>query len=369
MKQLTLQMELMTTKQELESLANERSNPCVSISLNTHRTHPDNEQDIIILKNLLKEAEERVVQEFGKRTVSSLLDKIAKIGDEIDQNFNLDSLHIYLSNTTKEIVRSTWNTNSNSVHISDSFDIRSLIKTYNRIENYYILLLSQSSVKLFYAVNDKILSEFTNVDFPFHENRHYTAHSDKGSDSKHLDDLIREFMNKIDKAIVNVFNETGLHVAVISTEDNYSKLSQVMDKPSIYLGHVNIDYNHIDSDHIASQSYNIVKELQHKHRKEAILEMKEAVGKGLVSSDLQEIFQASLDGRGDLLIVHQDFSKSVRMTGDRTFEMVLNPSDKNVIEDITSMIAWNVLSKKGRVYFTTQEEIKDIGQIALKMRY
>jgi hypothetical protein len=359
----------LTNKQTLESLANERNTPCVSISLNTHRTHPDNEQDIILLKNLLKEAEERVILEFGKRPVSSLLEKIANIGDEIDPNFNLDSLHIYLSNSTKEIIRSTWNTNSNSVHISDSFDIRSLMKSYNRTENYYILLLSQSGVKLFSMVNEKIISEYLNDDFPFHENRHYNTHSDKGSDSKHLDDLVREFMNKIDKAVVNVFNETGLHVVVISTEDNFSRLSQVMDKHSIYLGHANIDNNHIDMDHIASQGWDIVKELQHKHRKEAILEMKEAVGQGIVSTDLQEIFQASLDGRGDLLIVHQDFAKSVRMTGDRTFDIVLNQNEKYVIEDITSMIAWNVLSKKGRIYFTTQEEIKDIGQIALKMRY
>lgn len=74
----------MALKEQLQKLAAEKNTPCVSISLNTHRTHPDNTQDVVLLKNLLKEAEERVVTEFGKRPVASLLGKISKLSDEID---------------------------------------------------------------------------------------------------------------------------------------------------------------------------------------------------------------------------------------------------------------------------------------------
>ena len=68
----------MTIKQKLEALATEKNTPCVTILLNTHRTHPENVQDIILLKNLLKKAEKRVVKEFDKIPVSSLLKKISK---------------------------------------------------------------------------------------------------------------------------------------------------------------------------------------------------------------------------------------------------------------------------------------------------
>lgn len=36
--------------------------------------------------------------------------------------------------------------------------------------------------------------------------------------------------------------------------------------------------------------------------------LKEAAGTGKVLTDLQEIFQASLDDRGELLIINNDFS-------------------------------------------------------------
>jgi hypothetical protein len=65
----------MMKKEKLEKLASEKSSPCVTISMNTHRTAPDNLEDIIGLKNLLKEAHERVVNEFGKRPVAGLLRK------------------------------------------------------------------------------------------------------------------------------------------------------------------------------------------------------------------------------------------------------------------------------------------------------
>ena len=56
----------MTSKEQLQQIAIEKNTPCVTIALNTHSTHPDNEQDEILLKNLLKEAEERVINEFGQ---------------------------------------------------------------------------------------------------------------------------------------------------------------------------------------------------------------------------------------------------------------------------------------------------------------
>lgn len=359
----------MALKEQLQKLTTEKNAPCVTISLNTHRTHPDNAQDQILLKSLLKEAEERVINEFGKRPVAQLLEKMETISEEIDVNYNLDSLHIFLSNDTQEIVKSSWKTSNNGVHISDSFAIRSLIKNYNRSENYLVMLLSQSGVQLFEAVNDDIVEEVRNDDFPFSENRHYNTHSDKGSDSKHLDDLVREFLNKVDKALIKVHNETELKCVVIATEDNYSRLQQVADKPSVYLGYANIDYNNVATHHIAKQSWELVKEQQKQHRTEAISEMQEAVAQGKVLTDLQEIYQASIDGRGELLIVREDFSQAVVMKDERTFDLVDDPSTPNAIDDITSTISWEVISKKGRVIFTSQDEIKDLGNIVLKTRY
>jgi hypothetical protein len=97
--------------------------------------------------------------------------------------------------------------------------------------------------------------------------------------------------------------------------------------------------------------------------------MQDAVSQGNVLTDLQEIYQAALDGRGESLIVHQDFAQAVVMKDERTFDLVENTAIPNSIEDITSLIAWEVISKKGNVTFTAQDEIKELGKIVLKTRY
>lgn len=359
----------MTNSKAIQKLATEKNFPCVTISLNTHKTHPDNAQDIVQLKKLLRETEERLINEFGKRSVASLLTKLTEIQDEVDVNYNLDSLHIFLSNDTKEIVKSNLPIKENAVHISDSFNIRSLIKSHNRNQAYYILLLSQSGVNLFKATSDHIESEIENDDFPFPENRHYNTHSDKGSDPKHLDDLVREFLNKVDKAVVKMHNETDLNCVVVCTEDNYSRLMQAADQPSVYLGYANIDYNHTANHQIAKQAWELMLQVQHQQRTDAIKNVKEAVAQGNVLTDLQEIYQAALDGRGELLIIHEDFTQAVLMTSDRTFDLTDDSSQNNVVQDIASKIAWEVLSKKGHVFFTAQDEIKELGDIVLKTRY
>ena len=88
-----------------------------------------------------------------------------------------------------------------------------------------------------------------------------------------------------------------------------------------------------------------------------------------VITDLSEIFRAVKEGRGDLLITHDDFRQTVVMTGEYSFDLVNDVTLPGVIDDIISDIAWEVISKKCRAIFTNQEEIKSLGDIALKIRY
>ena len=144
---------------------------------------------------------------------------------------------------------------------------------------------------------------------------------------------------------------------------------QVADIASVYLGYANIDYNNSDTHHIAKQAWEIVNALLYTRKAEAISEIKEAVGHGNVLTDLQEIYQASVDGRGDLLIISAEYAQPVNMTSDRTFDLVTDKTTPGAKDDIVSDIAWNVLSKNGRVIFTTQAEINEFGNIVLKTRY
>ncbi len=356
-------------KTKLEQLASEKNNPCVTISMTTHRTHPDNLTDTITFKNLLKQAHERVTKEFGKHDVSDLLKKIDGLKDEFDVNYNLESLHIFISTSTKEVVKSMWPSTGNSVQIGEKFNLRPLIKAYNRTEEYLILLLSQSGVNLFHALNDGISEEIKNDDFPFSKNTHVATDSEKLSDGKGVDNLVKEFFNEVDKAVVKVHHLSGMNCVVICTEDNYSRLLKVADKPSVYEGYVPVNYNNTAHHTLGAAAWDLIKHAQNDRRTLAIREMLEAVGQGQVITDLSEIFRAAKEGRGDLLIHHDNYHQAVKMTGELTFDLIDDVTLPDAIDDITSEIAWEVFSKKGRVMYTEQNELTSLGELALKVRY
>ena len=355
-------------REKLEILATEKNCPCVTISMNTSRAYPANQKDIIVLKTLLEEAKERVIKEFGKRPVIELIEKINHIESEIDVNYNLDSLHIFLSNSTKEIVKSTWPTH-NGVYVSENFAVKPLVKMFNRTEEYLILMLTQSDVRLLMAANDGVVGEIKNDDFPFVNNEDELSDTEAISDAKQTENQTREFFNKIDKAVVKVYNKTDMRCVVISTSDNYNRFIKVADKPAIYLGWSNLSQDNKGNYSVAKDAWQIVSVQQEKARAENIQEMQEAVGNGKVITELSEIYRAAKEGRGDLLIVNDNFHQAVRVTDEFSLELVTDVTLPGVIDDITSDIAWEVISKKGRAIFTTQEEFKSLGDIALKVRY
>jgi len=353
-------------KNKLENLASERSFPCVTISMNTHRTFQNNSME---LDKLIREAHVHVVNEFGQYKVNNLLEKIDNVAFDIDHNYNLESLHIFLSDTTTEIVKSSWPITSNTVSVAENFVIKPLIKIFNRLEEYLILVLSQSDVRLLQATNDNISGEIKSEDFPFTHNPYLLADQDKANDGKQSDNIVREFFNQIDKALVKIHNKTGMNIVVVSTEKNWSRLIQVADKPSIYYGNTSTNYSDTADYSLATEAWQIVVALQKEGRAKAIKEMQDAAGHGKMLTDLHEIFLAVRAGRGDLLITHDDYHQSVKMNGLDSFSLVDDVTQPGVIDDITSDIAWEVISKKGRAIFTSQDEFKSMGNIALKVRY
>jgi len=326
--------------------------------MNTHRTFPENLEDITELEKLMAEARDHVINEFGQFEVKSLLEKIDALDELIDVNYSLDSLHIFLSGTTTEIVKSSWPIFKNSVSVAENFVVKPLIKDFNRIEEYYILVLSKSDVRLLKATNDAISIEIIDDDFPF-----------KANDWKQTDSQIDEFFNQIDKALLKIYNKTDMYIVVVSTENNWSRFMQVADKPSIYFGPVSNNHNGSPISTLGSEAWKIVVAIQDEHRALAIREMQDANREGKVITDLLEIFTAVKAGRGDLLITHDNYHQAVKMNGQYSFHTVEDVTLPGVIDDITSNLAWDVISKKGRAIFTDSEEFKSFGNIALKVRY
>lgn len=359
----------MSLKDKIFELGEITSDACVTISFNTHRTHPENGQDRVVLKNLLSQAQDLIVELYSGVDTEQLLKRLSRISDKIDIEHNLESLNIFLSNETQDIVKTTWPVPQNSVYISDRFALRPLIDADSRSKEYLVMLLSQGGTSLYEAMNDGISFEIINKDFPFPESPFIIGDKDKASDAKKIDRMVREYLNIVDKALLEVHKSTGLECVVICDDDNYSKLMQVSDKPEMYLGYAPVDYSKCQPHEIAIQSWELVQDVQSARKEDLVEEIDSAVSAGRVVTDLQEIFQAALDGRADLLLVNQDYTQPVKMTSDRTFDLADDEQAIDTNSDLVNDISWAVIKNDGRVNFVPSDRLKRYGNIVLKTRY
>jgi hypothetical protein len=357
----------MTIRQKLQKIAKDKNSPCITISFNTQATFDKSNHDDILLKNLLKDAKSKILDNYRDKELTNILQKINDIPSRIDMRFNSESLHIFISNETDEFIRSPWPVSENHVQVSDHFNLKPLIIRVNRTSEYLILLLSKGGTHLYQATN-QIVSEITNEDFPIPETPFYTASNVEASNAKLVDDLAKEYLNRVDKAVQKVVSETNLACVVIATEKNYSELMQVADNGRLYIGFDAINYNDTSHQTIGMQGWEIMKVYQKKSRLNAVAEMEEAIGQARMITDLQEILRASEVGRGELLLVQQDFNLAVEMNKQSTS----TPDDDSQTKDnsdIISEIAWNMFKNNGRIFFLEKDEMGNLGRIALKLRY
>ncbi|ERJ58027.1 baeRF3 domain-containing protein [Sphingobacterium paucimobilis] len=358
----------MTLQQQLHELAEQRSEISVTLSFNTHRTHPDSAQDSIMLKNIVNEAKQSVILQFDKKKAQPILDRLDRLINQVDVRHNLESLHAFVNAESTAIVRSPWSLDKNSITIGERFAIAPLLKMANRNYEYYILVLSKNTTQVFRVIADKVIDEVKNEHFPF-ENPLFIPEAVRRSDARTVDNHVREYFNHVDKGVVELNKASGMSFLVVSLEENYTVLQQVADRKGIYLGHSAIDYNHVAPHELAKQAWDKVSQIQHQERAQAIEQLMSGVSQGRVLTDLQEIYRASINGNAELLIVHEDFQQAVTKIGEQEIKLIDKKDSSPMDYDIISAIAWNIRSKNGRVIFTQQDQLKDLGNIALLTRY
>lgn len=359
----------MDAQKLLNVLIDSTSEINVTISLNTHRTFPDNQNDAIKLKNFISEAKKRLLEEFNQRELANALKFLDEIQEEVDVYHNLDALHIFVSNTKKEIFRSGWSTDQEGVHISRFFAVKPLIKEITRLSEYGVLLLSAGSAEVLLASNDAITKEIDSDIFPVTDNPFLKSDPNRQSDSKHQDERLAEFFNLLDKGINRIEELDNLKVVVVASEDNYTRLMQVADQPKKYIGHISLDQSSVNKTTIGESTWDFMKGQHRIQEENYFAELEQAVGSGLILTDLQEIYQACLDGRADLLILEEDFKQAVKLQGEREISLENSTGGVEVIDDLGGLLAWKAFEKSGRFVLVNKIPNPEFRPIVLKVRY
>jgi len=130
--------------------------PCLSLYQPTHRHHPENQQDPIRFRNLVKAIGESLGQKYPARGIQALLEPfLALAGDRDFWNHTLDGLAVLGASGMFRVYR-LQRPVVELVVVADSFHTKPLMRILQSADRYQILGLNRREIKLFEGNRDAL---------------------------------------------------------------------------------------------------------------------------------------------------------------------------------------------------------------------
>lgn len=345
------------------------SESCVTIILNTHRTSPDNQKDPILLKNLVKEAEERLYADESKRDAKALVERLKNLESSIDHSHNLDSLVLFVNEDVAEYVRLPIAVEDRVV-IDHTFATRDLVRAMHLETNYYVLVLSQQKVRLIEAFNDKVVAEVEKP-FPIENTQFYSTNKAELSNASRQTNLIAEFFNRVDKEVNNLRKDNPLPVLICTEESNYHEYLKIADqKHSIFETYLNKNRLDEKAHAIVTEAWKIVSEYTIAKNNARKAELLKAVSENKFLSDTNEIWQAIKQGRIQTIFIEQGNFQPATWENDQIqYVSEDQKNNKEVVDDIYDELIEANMNFGGDVVFLPKGELSKFNGFGAITRY
>ncbi len=371
-------------RDELRSLIEEGGSQCVSLYLPTHRAGAEVQQDPIRFKNLLKQAEERLVKNGMRRAEAQ--QRLAPAQRLlVDKNFwqhQSDGLALFASPKGTRHFRLPFEF-SELVVVTDRFHIKPLLPLLSGDGRFYILALSQNQVRLLQGTRfsvtevnldslpknlaDALGFEEREKQLQFHVAAQGAAifhgHGGGGTDEAvHKKDLLRYF-RRVDKGLQDLVH--GERVPLVLAGVDYllpiyreaNTCADLMDEGIVG------NPDGLKAGELHAKAWAVLEPHFAKEQRRKADQYQELIGTGKASHDLRHIVPAAWQGRVDSLFVAvgvQRWGRFEASAGDVVVHESHEPGD----QDLLDLAAVQTLVHAGRVYAVEPAQVPDSGDPA-----
>ncbi|MDP2244737.1 hypothetical protein [Pseudomonas sp.] len=366
-------------KSVLIDLKARQTDPAISVLMPTHRTFPDNKQDTITLKNLVKQAEERLLDTMDKREVWPIMELINAQVDAHDHSHNLDGLALFAGADGANIVLLPFAVNERAI-IDSSFATRDIVRGLFDSVSYFIVVVSREYARLIHAYNDRPVHEFdrnTQVQgypFPIKNNSLYSTSGHDRSQAPSEDNLLKEFLNVADKSLQEIQGKRGsdrLPVIVIGDARNVALFKELSDRPDDIVGEVtNSPDLEADITALVADAQPTVDLYRASLESKAMDQLGQARGADRLLTDLSAIYQAVTAGNAERLYVRRGYIQAGTIDADaRTITAHDDGAAEGVTDDVIDELIEQVQAMGGDIAFLSAETLGDAAPLTLQTRY
>jgi len=380
------------SRDELRMLIGNAGGPCVAIYMPAHRVGSGTRQDPIRLRNLLREAEERLIASgLRSTTAQELLEPAWQLGQPgLFWSYQSDGLAIFISPGMFRYYRLPFSFKK-LVVVADRFHIKPLLPLLSGDGQFYILALSQNEVSLLqgtrYSVSEvylegvpESLEEALRYDDPEKQLQFHTrtprvtdgkrsaifhGHGVGIDDSK---DNIRRYFHQIDAGLRELLRDERAPLVLAGVDYLLPLYREVNSYPYLLDQGIPGNPEGLKAAELHAQAWAVVQSYFLKAQQEAAARYRQFAGTGLTSNDVKETVAAAYHGRIDLLFVAVGVQRWGTFAPD-TNVVQLHQKAEPGDEDLLDFAAMHTLLNRGIVYAVEPGKVPDDAPLAALFRY
>jgi len=357
-------MELLTKELVQELLAADQV-PCISVYMPTHRQHPENLQDKILYKNLVRQLKESLLQKYSAGEAQEYLESLETLADDNDTwSHTFDGLAVFSAPGLFKVV-GVHKSFEELALVADSFHTKPLRQYLQSLDHFHVLGLTLRDIRLFEGTRHSLTEVDLRADTPKTitealgdelTDKHTTVatyggsggesspmHHGHGSRKDEIENDTERFFRVVANTIYEQYSKpSGWPLILAALTEHQSLFQKVNKNPLLLTNGIAINPSSVSPDKLADMAWKVMEPEYNLKLESLVAGFEQARANGKGSDDYKEVAVAAVEGRVDTLIVEADRIIPVRITnlvtGNTQKKEMINPKVDDLLDDMGELV-------------------------------
>ncbi|MFT5933379.1 MAG: hypothetical protein ACI9M6_000420 [Hydrogenophaga sp.] len=375
----------------LAELAAFKGSPCLSLYQPTHRRHPENQQDPIRLRHLVKALETSLPKQLGADAVKALLEPFNALAEDSDfWNHTQDGLAVLSAAGLFRVFLLQQQVAELAV-VADTFHTKPLRQQLQSTGRYQLLALSLHKVQLFegdrhtldpvalaagvpQTLTAALGEEHTEPHISVSSyggigSGHMAMHHGQGGKKDEIDTDAERFFRAVDHAVLEHHSRpSGLPLMLAALPEHHHRFREVSHNPFLMAGGLMVDPHGLAHDNLIQRAWDVVAPQQQAQQAALTDAYATALAQGLGSENLSQVAHAAVAGRVGTLLIEAERQVAGRIdpsSGRIDAADLANPRVDDVLDDLGALVE----SMGGEVHVLPAERMPCNTGVAASFRH
>ncbi len=337
--------------------------PCLTLYQPTHRRHPENQQDLIRYRNLVKTLQASLLQQFDAKETAALLEPFHALAEDLTLwNQTRDGLAVLGARGVFRVYRVQRSLPELAL-VADTFHTKPLHRLVQSSQRFQVLGLTRKSIRLFEGDRDVLdevelapgvaatITEALGEELtePHSTVASYggvgagagSMHHGHGSRSDEVDKDAERFFRRVDRDILAHHSKvSGLPLILATLPENRELFHRVSHNPNLLERGIDTSPDAIPPDALRERAWAAVEPFYVARLREQLEQFGTARANGLGGETLPAVAEAVLSGRVATLLVDGDRAVPGHVdaeTGKVILADLARPDVDDVLDDLGAM--------------------------------